>query len=103
MPDNGKSLGEQQTYEGSARPADSSGRSLGDQSTFGGGADSSLSDSASQARRAWATNRRLTALCRAMAPRSMTGWKSLICRPGTRPKVCWAEHHQLGVCIPGSG
>ena len=44
MPDNDESLGEQQTYEGGARPVDSSDRSLGDQSTFGGGADSSLSD-----------------------------------------------------------
>jgi len=44
MPDNDESLGEQQTYEGGAQPADSSDRSLGDQSTFGGGADSSLSD-----------------------------------------------------------
>ena len=44
MPDNDQSLGEQQTYEGGAQPADSSDRSLGDRSTFGGGADSSLSD-----------------------------------------------------------
>ena len=44
MPDNDESLGDQQTYEGGAQPADSSDRSLGDQSTFGGGTDSSLSD-----------------------------------------------------------
>ena len=44
MPDNDESLGEQQTYEGGARPVDSSDRSLGDRSTFGGGTDSSLSD-----------------------------------------------------------
>ena len=43
MLDDDESLGEQQTYEGGAQPADSSDRSLGDQSTFGGGA-SSLSD-----------------------------------------------------------
>jgi hypothetical protein len=39
MPDNDESLGDQQTYEGGAQPADSSERSLGDQSTFGGDAD----------------------------------------------------------------
>ena len=44
MPANDESLGEQQTYEGGAQPADSSDCSLGDRSTFGGGADSSLSD-----------------------------------------------------------
>ena len=44
MPDNDESLGEQQTYEGGARPVDSSDRSLGDRPTFGGGVDSSLSD-----------------------------------------------------------
>ena len=44
MPRDDESLGEQQTYEGGAQPADSSDRSLGDRSTFGGGADSSLSD-----------------------------------------------------------
>ena len=43
MPRDDESLGDQQTYEGGAQPADSSDRSLGDQSTFGGGA-SSLSD-----------------------------------------------------------
>jgi serine/threonine protein kinase len=42
--DDDQSLGEQQTYEGGAQPADSSDRSLGDQSTFGGGGESSLSD-----------------------------------------------------------
>jgi hypothetical protein len=44
MPDNEESLGDQQTFEGGAQPADSSDRSLGDQSTFGGGGESSLSD-----------------------------------------------------------
>ena len=44
MADNDESLGDQQTYEGGAQPADSSDRSLGDQLTFGGGDDSSLSD-----------------------------------------------------------
>jgi serine/threonine protein kinase len=44
MPRDDESLGDQQTYEGGAQPADSSDRSLGDQSTFGGGTDSSLSD-----------------------------------------------------------
>jgi serine/threonine protein kinase/formylglycine-generating enzyme required for sulfatase activity len=42
--DDDQSLGDQQTYEGGAQPADSSDRSLGDQSTFGGGGESSLSD-----------------------------------------------------------
>ena len=42
--DDDESLGDQQTYEGGAQPADSSDRSLGDQSTFGGGGESSLSD-----------------------------------------------------------
>ena len=42
--DDDQSLGDQQTYEGGAQPADSSDRSLGDRSTFGGGVDSSLSD-----------------------------------------------------------
>jgi formylglycine-generating enzyme required for sulfatase activity len=42
--DDEQSLGDQQTYEGGAQPADSSDRSLGDQSTFGGGGESSLSD-----------------------------------------------------------
>ena len=42
--DDDRSLGDQQTYEGGAQPADSSDRSLGDQSTFGGGGESSLSD-----------------------------------------------------------
>jgi formylglycine-generating enzyme required for sulfatase activity len=37
MPDDDQSLGDQQTYEGGAQPADSSDRSQGDQSTFGGG------------------------------------------------------------------
>jgi len=42
--DDDQSLGDQQTYEGGAQPADSSDRSLGDQSTFGGGGELSLSD-----------------------------------------------------------
>ncbi len=42
--DDDQSLGDQQTFEGGAQPADSSDRSLGDQSTFGGGGESSLSD-----------------------------------------------------------
>jgi len=44
MPRDDESLGEQQTYEGGALPADSSDLSLGDQFTFGGGGESSLSD-----------------------------------------------------------
>ena len=39
-----RSLSDQSTFGGGAQPADSSDRSLGDQSTFGGGGESSLSD-----------------------------------------------------------
>ncbi len=42
--DHDKSLGEQHTFDGGAKRAESSQQSLGDQSTFGGGDASSMAD-----------------------------------------------------------